>query len=326
MQELMIHADDDFLARLAAVRGRLSPKMAHLAAYVSEHYVQVAFMSTRELAAAAGVSFATVVRLPAALGYATFDAMRTGLQDRINFDLTAVERLQTLPDTHRTPSVRLRHIVETDIANLRALAHTFSEPQLEQFVGGILAAERVTIFGFRYVSPLALYFEYSLAKIWPQVRAFLQADSALYERVRQMDERDVLVVLTFARYPTDLVKLVRYAHGRGLRILAITDSPLSPVLPFADAALFAKAAMLDVAGSLAAPAALINCLVGEISARLGPAALERLRANEEVAAAADIYVHAGSAPPSVTHQPAPAQQARLGGPGRAGARRSRATE
>jgi DNA-binding MurR/RpiR family transcriptional regulator len=150
---------DDFSARLAAAQAHLSPKMAQLAAFVSEHYRQVAFMSTRELAAAAG---------------------------------------------------------------------------------------------------------------------------------------DVLIAMAFAHRPTDLMSLVRYAHGLGVRILAITDSPLSPILPLAEVALVAKATRLDFVGSLAAPAALINCVVSELGMRLGEVALERLQALEDAARAAGTYMPAGS--------------------------------
>lgn len=285
---------DDFLARLVTVQQDLTPKMARLATFLSDRYVAAAFMSTRELAAAAGVSLATVVRFPAALGYANFEALRAGIQDRVNFELTGVERLRNLPSTNRSPSALLRRIIDADFESLRALAHTFSEPQLERFVNGLLAAERVTILGFRYVSPLTQYFGYSLAKLKPNVEAFTRADSSLFDRVRLMDSGDVLVVIAFARYPVDLVNVARYAHGRGVRILAITDSPLSPILPVAEVALYAKASMLDFVGSLAAPAALINCVVSELGHRLGDTAMERLQAIEDVADELGIYVRAGS--------------------------------
>jgi DNA-binding MurR/RpiR family transcriptional regulator len=291
----MIHGQsDDFFARLAAAQRTLSPKLAHLAAYVSERYLQVAFMSTRELAAAAGVSLATVVRFPVALGYANFDALRASIKDRVNFDLTGVERLKTLPAANRSPAALLRRIIDADFESLRALAQTFSEPHVERFVDAVMAADRVTIVGFRYVNPLTTYFGYSLGKIKPNVQAFTQADSSLYDRVRLMDAGDVLVAIAFARYPTSLVELVRYARRLGVRILAITDSPLSPLLPLAEVVLFAKASMLDFVGSLAAPAALINCLVSEIGVRLGDKALERLQALEDAASESGTYVRAGS--------------------------------
>ncbi len=268
--------------------------MTQLASYMSERYLQAAFMSTRELAAASGVSVATVVRFPAELGYSGFDALRASIRDRLNFDLSGVERLRTLPSTNRSPAALLRRIVDADFEALRGLAHSFSEPQVEHFLGAIVKAERVTIFGFRYVSPLTMYFGYSLGKIKPAVQAFTQADSSLYDRIRLMDGGDVLVVISFARYPTDLVNACRYAHSLGVRILAITDSPLSPVLPMAEVALFAKASMLDFVGSLAAPAALINCIVSELGVRLGDNAITRLNAQEDAAAAAGIYVSSGA--------------------------------
>jgi hypothetical protein len=109
-----------------------------------------------------------------------------------------------------------------------------------------------------------------------------------------MDAGDVLIALAFALYPTDLVSLVRYARRLGVRILAPADSPLSPILPLAEAVLFAKAAMLDFVGSLAAPAPRINCVVSELGVRVGEMALEHLQILEDAARAAGIYMPAGS--------------------------------
>ncbi len=290
----MLHASGhDILARVAAARPSLTPKMARLAAYVVENYVQVAFMSTRELATAAGVSPATVVRLPTLLGYQNFDSLRASIQDRVNFDLTGVARLQKSAMVNRSPAALLRRIIDADCDSLRALARTFSEPQMERFADAVLAAERVSILGVRYVSPLTLFFEYSLAKIKANVRSYTHADSSLYDRVRLMDGGDLLIVIAFARYPSDLIALARYAHRAGVKILAITDSPLSPVLPLAAVALFAKVSMLDFVGSLAAPAALINCIVSDLGMRLGEQGIARLEALEDAASEAGIYMSAG---------------------------------
>ncbi|MDP9366470.1 MAG: MurR/RpiR family transcriptional regulator, partial [Chloroflexota bacterium] len=282
--------DSDVLARLAAAQPSLTPKMARLAAFVADNYVQVAFMSTRELAAAAEVSPATVVRFPMLLGYRSFDDLRASIQDRVNFDLTGVARLQQSAQGNRSPAALLRRIIDADSDSLRALAQTFSEPQVERFAGALLTAERVTIIGFRYVGPLTLFFEYSLAKIKDNVRAYTRADSSLVDEIRLMGAGDVVIVIAFARYPADLVALARYAHRCGVRLLAITDSPLSPVLPLAEVALFARVSMLDFVGSLAAPAALINCIVSDLGVRLGEQAVARLHALEDAASEAGIYV------------------------------------
>ena len=288
--------DGDYFSRLATVQRRLSPKAARLATYISEHHVQAAFMSTRELAAAGGVSLATVVRLARTLGYPSFEALRTSIQERVNFDLTGVERLRTLPSQNRSPAALLRRIVDGDLQSLRALAHTFSEPQFERFVDAIIMARRVMILGFRYVGPLTNYFAYSLGKIKPHVESFDRADSSLHDRIRLMGPDELIVGIALARYPADLVTVLGHANKLGLRVLAITDSPLSPILPVADVALFVRASNLDFVGSLTAPSALINCVVSEIGVRLGGQALERLQALEDAAADAGIYVKGADHP------------------------------
>jgi len=289
MKQMIHPLGDDVFARLSA-RSRLSPKMAQLSQYVIENYLKVPVMNTREVAAAARVSLATVVRFPKVLGYADFDEFRASIQDRVNFDLTGVDRLRTLPSTSRSPSALLRRIIDRDAESLRALERSFSEPQLRRFSDALVKAGRVTILGFRYVASLAHYFCYALGKIRPNVFAWTHADSSLYDRARLMDRNDLVVVIAFPRYPTDVVKLVRYAGERGVKVLAITDSPLSPILPFSETTLFAKASMHDFVGSLAAPAALINCVVSDVGMRIGARAMERLELLEEAAAACGTYV------------------------------------
>jgi DNA-binding MurR/RpiR family transcriptional regulator len=164
---------------------------------------------------------------------------------------------------------------------------------LDRFIEAILAARRVTIVGVRFVSPLADYLRYSLRKILPHVQAFFHADSTHYDDLCLMGDGDLLIALAFARYSAELVELLRYARQRGLRVLAITDAPISPIVPYAEIALFARGGQLDFVGSLAAPAALINCIVSEVGVRRGERAIERLQRLEESAASSGAFVHSG---------------------------------
>jgi DNA-binding MurR/RpiR family transcriptional regulator len=114
--------------------------------------------------------------------------------------------------------------------------------------------------------------------------------------MRLMGAEDVIVGIALARYPVDLVTMLNHATKLGLRVLAITDSPLSPILPAADVSLFVRASNVDFVGSLTAPAALVNCAVSEIGVRLGGQALERLQALEDAAAETGIYVRGADHP------------------------------
>lgn len=282
--------------RLASAYAHMSPKTKQVARFVEANLTDAGFMNTRDLAQAAGVSLATVVRFPRVLGYEDFDAFRLAIRDHVNIELSGVERLKSLP--HDEPSVgNLMHqIIKEDVENLRRLSRNLSEQRIERFVEGLQDAERTVVLAFRYVAPLGSYFSYSLNKIKPGVENHTLADSTLYDRIRSMDQRDVIVAIGFARYPSDLVELLRYARSLERRVLCITDSTISPLVTLADTCVFATGTIRDFVGSLAAPGALINCIVSELARRTEPAALKRLGAAEEAAAAGHTYAHGEDVP------------------------------
>jgi DNA-binding MurR/RpiR family transcriptional regulator len=230
----------DIAARLAAVQDSLPPQAARVAAYVGEHTLESAFLSARELATAAGVSVATVVRFPRLLGYGGLGELRDAIQDRISFELTAVERVRSLPEAHASPAAALRRIAEADVESLRGLVRTFSEPQFERFLATLARAGHVVVLATQFAAALGDYLAYSLAKIRPRVEGLAHSDSAARYRIGFMEEDDALVVVGFARYPAEVVELVRFAAERGVPVLAVTDSPLSPYVAHAGTTLFVR--------------------------------------------------------------------------------------
>ena len=288
--------DAGLAQQLAAARDRLSPKMMRVALFVEAHLADAGFMSTRELARAAGVSLATVVRFPRLLGYADFDAFRLAIRDHVNAQLSGVERLKRLPHDDATVANLMQRIVDEDIHNLRRLVRSMADQPITAFVDALQGADRTLVLALRYVAPLGSYFAYSLNKIKPGVEAHGLADSTLYDRIRAMGRRDLIVAIGFARYPRDLIDLLRYARALERPVIAITDSAMSPLVGLADTCVYAAGTIRDFVGSLAAPGALINCLVSELAQRTEPAALERLAAAEQAAASGKVYVGMNGAP------------------------------
>lgn len=275
--------------RLSSAYAQMSPKTKRVARFVEAHLTDAGFMNTRDLAQAAGVSLATVVRFPRVLGYEDFEEFRLAIRDHVNIELGGVERLKSLP--HDEPSIDnlMNQIIKEDVENLRRLTRNLSEQHIERFVESLQTADRTVVLAFRYVAPLGSYFAYSLDKIKPGVEVHTLADSTLYDRVRSMGPHDAIVAIGFARYPSDLVKLLHYARSLERRVLCITDSSISPLVSLADTCVFAAGTIRDFVGSLAAPGALINCLISELARRTEPAAVERLGAVEEAATAGHIY-------------------------------------
>ena len=72
---------------------------------------------------------------------------------------------------------------------------------------------------------------------------------------------DVFIGITFSRYSKRTLSAMKYARDRGARVIALTDSQLSPLARVADHVLLARSDMASFVDSLVAPFSVINALI-----------------------------------------------------------------
>src|ERR1700749_4322706 len=99
--------------------------MAKLSAYVCQNYIKVAIMSTREVAKEANVGQTTVVRLTGALGYKSFDELRSGIQYRVNMNLNGLERVKSIPANSQSSLALLQRTIDQQTESMRGVAQTY---------------------------------------------------------------------------------------------------------------------------------------------------------------------------------------------------------
>ena len=76
---------------------------------------------------------------------------------------------------------------------------------------------------------------------------------------------DVVIGLSFPRYSRRTARAIHFAHERGSKVVAITDSATNTMAQSADYVLLAKSDMASVVDSLVAPLSLINALLVAIA-------------------------------------------------------------
>jgi DNA-binding MurR/RpiR family transcriptional regulator len=76
-----------------------------------------------------------------------------------------------------------------------------------------------------------------------------------------VNEKDAVIGISFPRYSKKAVKAMNFAHSRGAKVIAITDSSLSPLAEPADNLLLARSDIASIVDSLVAPLSLINALI-----------------------------------------------------------------
>ena len=137
---------------------------------------------------------------------------------------------------------------------------------------------------------LAGFLGMNLSLVFDNIKA-LQPTSAseVFEQLLPIDRGDVLFAISFPRYSTKLVKAVRYAHDRGAKVIALTDSPTSPIATEADCLLTAESDMAAFADSLSAPLSIINAIIAEISRREEARIKERFERMERLWDEYDVY-------------------------------------
>jgi DNA-binding MurR/RpiR family transcriptional regulator len=112
---------------------------------------------------------------------------------------------------------------------------------------------------------LAEFMNYYFGLLFDNVRLIRPAGgSEIFEHLMKVHEDDVFVSISFPRYTTTIINATEYVSKTGAKVIAITDSLSSPIVPHAAVTLTAKSEMASFADSLVAPMSLINAMIAYI--------------------------------------------------------------
>ena len=129
-------------------------------------------------------------------------------------------------------------------------------------VDKLLHAKHIYILGVRSSSFLAGYLNFYMHLIFENV-TLVQSSAAgeIYEQLVHIGPGDVLLSICFPRYSKMAIHAVQFACSRKADVIAITDSPMSPMYQMATLSLLAPSDMISFVDSMAAPLSLLNALI-----------------------------------------------------------------
>jgi DNA-binding MurR/RpiR family transcriptional regulator len=81
------------------------------------------------------------------------------------------------------------------------------------------------------------------------------------QQVGHATNRDVIIAISSKAYSPDVAQVVRESRQRGVKIIALTDSPLSPLAEHADVSLEVQQAAVGLFRSLAVTMTLAVTLI-----------------------------------------------------------------
>ncbi|MCI8301957.1 MAG: MurR/RpiR family transcriptional regulator [Oscillospiraceae bacterium] len=232
-----------------------------IAGYILSDYDKAAFMTASRLGRLTGVSESTVVRFAASLGYDGYPAMQRALQEMVHSKLTSIQRIRTSNDRLFSSDV-VTSVLQMDMEKIRIAIEEVDRAAFNAVVDKMMEANHIYILGVRSSSFLAGYFHFYLHLIFDNVTLVTSSSAGdILESILRIGPGDLLVGISFPRYSQSTVKGVQFAHDRGAEVVAITDSPMSPLYPMASSALLARSDMISFVDSLVAPFSLLNALI-----------------------------------------------------------------
>ena len=207
---------------------KLTKKQAKLAKYIYDNLCNVALMNAPQIAAAVGVSEATLTRLVYSLGYNSFSDFHRELRietqgqnnDRNPFRQISYEK-------GKTPIYRKICALEQGLMD-----ETMSliDPQtFDKCVELISSADTVILIGGPTQQHLIQYFADYLTIFRENVHVVNQLNMGFFGNLTSLTKDSVAFVISYPRYPKETLKIIDTIASNGTTIIAVTDSELSPV-------------------------------------------------------------------------------------------------
>ena len=283
---------DHFDQLVTLIRARfadLSPQFQTGAAFLLDHPDEVAVSSMRKVAERAQVQPASLVRLAQQLGFPGWNELRE----------LFVARVRTRPEPLASRARSLvaagskgglaRDLLLAQQQNLET-TETENARALTEAARLLRKARHVYVAGFRSCYAVAFGLAYGYRLFRPSVSLLGGEGGTLDIALLGIGRGSATIVVSFAPYSVEAVRVAEAALERGSRLVAITDSAVSPVALNADQVLIFTHDSPSFFPSLVAATALAESLVAHLLALEGADALAQLEQTEQLLNTKGAYV------------------------------------
>jgi DNA-binding MurR/RpiR family transcriptional regulator len=275
MTKVKVPNDYEELIRLIHERyDDMSKSYQTIALYLTQNPNDVAVLSVNAIAERCGVHASSFVRFAQSLGYEGFKDLQTPFQKRLTTAAPGFEaRIKALETeigsrTDRSERGFLRDLVVRDITSLQDLFAEIPARDLAKGVTLLEKADVVYLLGQLRSAPVVELLRYILTMLGKRC-VLLDASGGLATHMsRAMKKTDLLFAVSFRFYATEVVNIVEETAKRGVPVVAISDSTLSPLAKHATVLFPVPEHEYTFSRSLAAPMCLAQALTVALAARL----------------------------------------------------------
>ncbi|MBY6153355.1 MurR/RpiR family transcriptional regulator [Vannielia litorea] len=268
-----------FEARLTDRYSDLSGALRAAADHLARNPVELATRTLRSIARESGISPAAFSRLARALGYDDIEALREEMRGRIeqraNGFAGRAERLHNDPKNREAGGFLEAHFAACQ-GNLRSFIDTVDRTELERAVERLGAARKVLLLGSLGSTGVVEYLSYMANFCADNWALASRSGASLGSGLVGLGPEDALIIVTKPPFSDRAIRATRLARDQGVYVVLITDTLECPALKYASARFIVPTGSQHFYSSYVTTVFLVECLIGMLVSRSGPAARGRI--------------------------------------------------
>ena len=270
---------DAVLERLASGLDDLTPETRKAATYVLENPGDVGVSSIREIADAAEVKPNTFVRMARSAGFDGYEDFREPFREEIRRGTPSftdrARWLQALAETGQLGGL-YADMITSAIRNIETTFARTDADAIKAAADAVVAARETFVLGVGVNNSNARNFAYLADQAASNIWAIPRTGGVASDDLSRAGPGDVLIAMTCKPYRTEVVEAVALAREQGVTIVAISDSPASPIILGADHKFVVAADTPQFFPSSVAILALLETLMAFVIADAPPKVIEKI--------------------------------------------------
>ncbi len=228
----------------------LSKQLKIIARYVELHKDHIGLDGIQEVAGQCGVQPSAVVRFAKHFGYSGYSEMQAIFRDGISRQLAPSRTYKSrIRDIIASSADGSGNLSSTDIASeflagslagMQELTNSLHAPSFKKAVDLLAASECIWLAASRRSFPIAAYLDYALQHTDKRIGLVTGIGGTQQGQIRSVRKDDVMIAISFAPYAEETISVAKLAVERGAKLIAITDSLMSPLAKLAQTSLIVQ--------------------------------------------------------------------------------------
>jgi DNA-binding MurR/RpiR family transcriptional regulator len=238
---------DQLIKRISDEFESLSKQLKVIARHVERHQDHIGLDGIQRMAEQCNVQPSSVVRFAKHFGFSGFTEMQAVFRDGLARQIAPNRNYQTrIRDIISSgagglSSLEIAHeFLAGSVGGMTELQSTLHAPSFKKAVTLLAQSDCIWIVASRRSFPIAVYLDYALQHTDKRVSLVSALGNMHLGQMRSIRKGDVMLAISFSPYAEETLAVAKIAEERGAKLIAITDSRMSPLAKLAQVSLIVQ--------------------------------------------------------------------------------------